>query len=131
MQISHIMETALYVSDLAEAKRFYHELLGLEIVQENWDRNIFFKCGSSILAIFNPLETRKTTKNVPTHGTQGSWHMAFGIPAGSISEYKSFLSKKWIIVEKETTWENWSKSLYFRDPSGNSLEFIEENYWFQ
>jgi len=36
-----------------------------------------------------------------------------------------------IIVEIEIEWENSNKSrsIYFRDPAGNLVEFITKNYW--
>jgi len=36
-----------------------------------------------------------------------------------------------IQIEKEIEWGNriGSKSIYFRDPAGNLVEFITKNYW--
>ena len=41
------------------------------------------------------------------------------------------LVEKNIQVEKEIVWENDIKcrSIYFRDPAGNLVEFITRNYW--
>ena len=51
-----------------------------------------------------------------------------------LTEYgkaKKLLTVNSIQVEKEIAWENdiKSKSIYFRDPAGNLVEFITRNYW--
>ena len=44
------------------------------------------------------------------------------------------LRKTWevtleIAIESEITWKNGARSVYFRDPAGNSLEFAEPKLW--
>ena len=42
MQLSQLSEAALYTSDLASAERFYHEVLGVEIVASYFDQIVRF-----------------------------------------------------------------------------------------
>jgi catechol-2,3-dioxygenase len=44
---------------------------------------------------------------------------------------KKLLVEGKIQIEKETEWGNniESRSIYFRDPAGNLVEFITKDYW--
>ena len=58
-------------------------------------------------------------------------HIAFEIDGAEYGKAKKLLKDNSIQVEKEIAWENdiKSKSIYFRDPAGNLVEFITRNYW--
>jgi catechol 2,3-dioxygenase-like lactoylglutathione lyase family enzyme len=58
-------------------------------------------------------------------------HIAFEIEAEEYEEAKELLGQNNIQVEKEIAWENdiKSKSIYFRDPAGNLIEFVTRNHW--
>jgi catechol 2,3-dioxygenase-like lactoylglutathione lyase family enzyme len=47
MKINGIKETCIYVEDLNEAKRFYHETLGLAVISHVDGKHIFFRAGNS------------------------------------------------------------------------------------
>src|SRR5882724_12979567 len=53
MQPSKIFETVLYAEDLAAAERFYHEALGLEVLERS-NLTVVFRCGGGVLLIFDP-----------------------------------------------------------------------------
>jgi catechol 2,3-dioxygenase-like lactoylglutathione lyase family enzyme len=76
MQASRILETALYVRDVAEAISFYRDIIGLEPVGKVSERNAFFRCGDGILLLFKAEETLKPpapgSLPVPPHGTIGA-----------------------------------------------------------
>ena len=133
MKLNKILETALYVNNLEEAEKFYVDILGLEVVKRSQSipaRDLFLRCGDTMLLLFNPEETKIDTGVVPTHGTIGQGHMAFGIPRSDFDNWREYLIKNSITIEKEADWEKGTHSIYFRDPSGNSIEFIEEDHWF-
>ncbi|HET6726985.1 MAG TPA: hypothetical protein VFH19_03040, partial [Nitrososphaeraceae archaeon] len=56
---------------------------------------------------------------------------AFEIGSDEYEEAKDLLDKNNIQIEKEMAWKNdiKSRSIYFRDPAGNLVEFITRNYW--
>ena len=58
-------------------------------------------------------------------------HIAIEIESDEYEQAKHLLEKNNIHIEKEIAWENniKSRSIYFRDPSGNLVEFITRNYW--
>ncbi len=48
MQPSRIFETVLYAKDLTEAEKFYHEALGLEVI-ERGNVAVAFRCCDAVL----------------------------------------------------------------------------------
>lgn len=133
MQATRILETALYVRDVAEAVEFYSGVLGLELVRASSARNAFFRCGDGILLLFKAEETLMPAQSgelpVPVHGTSGPGHVCFAATFDELSAWRQRLLAHGITIEQELEWPNGAHSLYFRDPSGNSLEFGEPKLW--
>lgn len=131
--IDGILETALYVDDLDAAEAFYGELLGLERVLRAGDRHVFYRCGPGILLIFNRAETLKPPPDdalpVPPHGTAGAGHVCFRMGGPAIDRMAEKLNKAGIVIESDFRWPTGARSLYFRDPAGNSLECAEPRLW--
>lgn len=131
--IDGILETALYVDDLDAAEAFYGELLGLERVLRAGDRHVFYRCGPGILLIFNRAETLKPPPDdalpVPPHGTTGPGHVCFRMDGPAIDRMVEKLNKAGIVIESDFRWPTGARSLYFRDPAGNSLECAEPRLW--
>lgn len=128
MEIKGILETSLYANNLKAAENFYRTLPGLQFVSKETNRHLFFRCGESMLLIFNPLSTSPGNE-IPAHGSSGPGHVAFSINPGSTTLWKRFFSENSIEIESEVTWPNGSVSLYFRDPAGNSLELVSPDIW--
>lgn len=130
---SAALEAALYVDDLAAAEHFYGTIMGLEIVARVAERHIFFRTGSTILLIFDPAITITGSDNpnlpVPGHGAHGPGHFCFAAEAADISAWRDWLEAAEIPIEADFHWPNGARSLYFRDPAGNSLEFAEPRLW--
>ncbi len=134
MQPPAILEAALYVSDLAEAERFYGEALGLERIARVEGRHVFFRCGQTVLLLFNPSATAgppaaDARLPVPPHGARGQGHLCFAATAEEIARWKAHLEAAGIAIEADFEWPGGGRSIYFRDPSGNSLEFAEPRIW--
>jgi len=129
-----IAETCLYAENLEEIESFYTEILGLEVIMKEENRHIFFKCGDSMLLVFNPehtlnIQTEMDGSPIPLHGAKGPGHLAFGVAPDEFEPLKSDLRKKSIPIESEVDWPNKSRSFYFRDPANNSLEIITNDMW--
>ncbi|MGK9054683.1 VOC family protein [Neorhizobium sp. CSC1952] len=131
--IEGILETALYADDLDAAEAFYGGVLGLEKVLRAGNRHVFFRSGPGILLIFNPAETIKPPPAdalpVPPHGTTGPGHVCFRMSDEAIDRLKEKLNKAGIAIESDFRWPNGARSIYFRDPAGNSLECAEPRLW--
>jgi catechol 2,3-dioxygenase-like lactoylglutathione lyase family enzyme len=131
---SAILESALYVTDLDIAEGFYREVLGLPVIARVDGRHVFFRCGAGVLLLFNAEATRvppppDARLPVPPHGTSGAGHLCFAATSGEIEDWKRRLEDRGIVVEADFEWPNGGRSIYFRDPSGNSLEFAEPRIW--
>ena len=134
MTPSAILESALYVTDLGAAEAFYDEVMGLERIARAEGRHVFFRCGAGVLLLFNAEATRQPPAldarlPVPPHGASGPGHLCFAATADEIDRWKSHLTDRKIAVEADFKWPNGGRSIYFRDPSGNSIEFAEPRIW--
>lgn len=132
MKIGKIVETSIYSTNLEDMKDFYVNKLGLEFVSEQKGRHVFIKTDNNMLLIFNHEIT--ITENETSHGAStppSVIHIAFEIDSGEYDTAKKMLIESNIQIEKEIEWGNriGSKSIYFRDPAGNLVEFITKNYW--
>ncbi len=128
MPINKIVETTIYVRDLERSEAFYKDTLGLEFESRQPGRHVFLKAGKSMLLIFNPQATPAET-NLPLHGTSGVAHLAFEIDPDDYDKWKETLSQKKVPLEKEVTWPNGARSIYFRDPDNHAVELITKGYW--
>jgi catechol 2,3-dioxygenase-like lactoylglutathione lyase family enzyme len=128
-----MLETALYADDLDKAEVFYEGVLGLQKITRAGGRHVFFRCGPGVLLIFNPAETvkppEKNALQVPPHGTRGQGHACFRVSSDNIDAMAAKLKAADIAIESEVHWPNGGRSIYFRDPAGNSLECAEARIW--
>lgn len=129
MEPRYILETAIYVTDLIKAEKFYTEVLGLKVNSKKEGRHIFFNCGRGMLLVFNPEETIKSSGKVPAHGSKGQGHVAFAIDSTDFDKWKSHLKEHNVEMESEVDWDQGGPSIYFRDPSGNSIELTTPSIW--
>ncbi|WP_437221849.1 VOC family protein [Planctomicrobium sp. SH661] len=128
-QILSVVETGIYVDDLDAAEDFYSRVLGLPVIRKEPGRHIFFEVGdSSVLLAFLPESTLKGDQ-FPAHGTKGPSHFAMGIDASSLDHWREYLTAHRIAIEHEMEWPRGGKSIYFRDPAGNSVELITPGLW--
>lgn len=131
---SGILESALYAEDLDAAEAFYRDVLGLERLSRVGDRHVFFRCGDGVLLIFNPERTVEPPAPdaklpVPPHGMRGQGHVCFRASEEEIDGWKAQLAGHGIAIEAEFEWPKGGRSIYFRDPSGNSIEFANPKIW--
>ncbi|HRP80147.1 MAG TPA: VOC family protein [Aquamicrobium sp.] len=137
---SGILESALYVDDLDKAEAFYGGVLGLERISRVGNRHVFFRCGDGVLLLFNPAETVKPPAPdaklpVPPHGTKGEGHLCFRATGEEIERFRAHLESHGVAIEADFHWPprgdepSGGRSIYFRDPAGNSLEIAEPRIW--
>jgi catechol 2,3-dioxygenase-like lactoylglutathione lyase family enzyme len=129
MKATNILETCLYVSDLAAAEEFYARVLGLEAISREAGRHVFFRAGRGVFLLFNPDETAEGQNEIPGHGARGPGHAAFAMRAGDVDAWRERLAAEGVEIEREIAWPNGAVSLYFRDPAGNCLELATPNLW--
>ena len=129
-----VLEAALYAPDLAAAEAFYGGVLNLEKITRINDRHVFYRVGDTVLLIFNPNRTVEGSSNpdlpVPPHGSEGQGHVCFRATAAQLSAWVERLTAAGHPVEADFHWPNGARSIYVRDPAGNSVEFAEPRLWF-
>ncbi len=129
MQVNEILETCIYVNDLRAAESFYRDVLGLEQIGQQEGRHVFFRCGRQMFLVFDPAASSSTAGELPPHGAVGSVHVAFAVPADSLTAWRVQLESNGVEIEKTVEWPSGGRSLYFRDPAGNSLELATPGIW--
>lgn len=132
-EIEGVLEAAIYAPDLDAAEHFYGTVLGLERIARHDDRHIFFRCGQTVVLIFNPAETVKPAPAgalpVPAHGANGAGHLCFRVAADALDTMAKRLQDAGTVIEADFRWPGGARSIYFRDPAGNSLECAEPKLW--
>ncbi|MCW5768793.1 MAG: VOC family protein [Phycisphaeraceae bacterium] len=130
-----IHETVLYGEDLDALERFYREVVGLRMVSRVEERSRGFRVSASqVLLVFRASVTRRGHPMVPTHWATGEGHVAFSIERGAYEAWRERMVNAGVEIEQEVQWEpldgmERGRSLYVRDPAGNSVEFIEGEVW--
>ncbi len=130
MQPLRIIETCLYVDDLESAEAFYRRVLGLETYAKVPGRHVFFRSGAGMFLLFDAAATANSgMAGIPAHGAHGPGHTAFAILEADLDAWRGKLRAERIEIESDYTWPNGGRSLYFRDPAGNSLELTTPGTW--
>lgn len=129
-----VLETVLYAADLDAAERFYSDVLGLPLYSKSAGRQIFYKLADQMLLIFNPQVTTTSPAPgarlpVPPHGAFGHGHICFKANAEDIEGWRQRLGTHGVAIEADFEWPGGGRSIYFRDPAGNCLEFAEPRIW--
>lgn len=131
------LESALYADDLEAAKDFWQDVMGLQAFQTVPDRHVFFYISENppqILLIFRAAETKKKPKPdarlpVPPHGTRGHGHFCLAVAPETLDAWCDHLKAKGVQIEADFNWPNGARSIYFRDPAGNSIELADPAIW--
>lgn len=134
MQPRAILESALYVDDLDAAEEFYGQVIGLPLIRRLAGRHAFFRCGEGILLLFRAEATEVPLPAgaplpVPTHGARGPGHLCFRAGEEGLDGWRKHLEAQGVTIEADFEWPGGGRSIYFRDPAGNSLEFAEPRIW--
>ena len=133
MSPAGILETVLYAKDLAATETFYRDVLGLQPFVSVAGRHFFYRCGDQVLLVFNPDATSVPPAPgalpVPPHGAEGPGHICFRASAAEIEGWLERLQSKDVTIEADFEWPGGGRSIYFRDPAGNCLEFAEPRIW--
>jgi catechol 2,3-dioxygenase-like lactoylglutathione lyase family enzyme len=127
-----ILETAIYAEDIDQAEAFYRDVFGLEVVTKVPGRLVFLKCGQQMLLVFDPVKSAEADPEIviPRHGARGPGHFCFRArDAAEVAEWRDHFRKLGIPVEHDHVWKDGARSLYVRDPAGNSVEVGEARMW--
>ena len=122
-----ILESSLYVGDLARSIRFYEEVMGFRVVSNFGERGCAMEAGPhQVLLLFKKGASRAIQS---PHDGDGELHVAFAIPASELVNWESWLASKGIAIEEKRSWELGGWSIYFRDPDRHLLELATPGTW--
>lgn len=127
MSLLAIHHVAIICSDYAASKRFYTEILGLEILAENYrvERDSYkldlaLPDGSQIELFSFPNPPKRLSRPE----AQGLRHLAFNVK--SVEEYSQYLERSGVVVEPIRIDEFTGKPFtFFQDPDGLPLELYQ------
>ncbi|OJW28712.1 MAG: glyoxalase [Rhodospirillales bacterium 69-11] len=132
-RISGVLETSLYVEDLARSRAFYDRLFGFETIFCD-DRMCAMEVpGEQVLLLFRHGMTDEPAPApdgfIPPHHGRGALHLCFAIPYGELARWETHLQAQGVPLESKLSWPQGGVSLYFRDPDGHSLEVATPGLW--
>lgn len=133
--VKKILETALYVDDVARSQAFYERVLGFTPIFSEGNRLHALSVGESgqVLLLFTkngsvaPTETDGGT--IPPHDGGGNLHLAFAIDRADMESWKAKLSDSGTALESIVTAQFGGTSLYFRDPDNHLVELATPGIW--
>ncbi|MGN2434132.1 VOC family protein [Pseudomonas syringae] len=132
-RLNRIIETALYVDDLAKAKSFYLATLELDVMFESPTLVAFNVGGSNTLLLFKrgaSLQTQYLSGGeIPPHDAHGRIHVCFAIDADQMQPWVERLALAEVAIEGRTEWPKGGSSIYFRDPDENLVELMTPGCW--
>ena len=111
MEVEHVDFVSFLTQDLARAKRFYTETLGLEVETEG-DSDLELRCGQVTLDVFDPSSIGQPFAPSPAG-------LALRVP--DVDAARAELESKGVRFDGETIETSVCRQAWFTDPDGNAL----------
>jgi catechol 2,3-dioxygenase-like lactoylglutathione lyase family enzyme len=132
-KLEGVLETVLYVDDLARAASFYEATLGLSALYGDHRMRAYDVMHRGVLLLFRRGASLRTVEmpggTIPPHDGAGPVHIAFSIAADALAGWETHLGNRKVEIEGRTEWPRGGKSIYFRDPDGHLLELATPGLW--
>lgn len=132
-RVRGILETSVYVADLARAHAFYGGILGLERMVSGDRLCVYDAAPGETLLVFLRGATAEDvpTKGgvIPGHHSEGPSHFAFKIAKADLDRWRAHFAQVRVPIVSEVTWPAGGVSLYVNDPDGNVVEFAAPALW--
>ena len=109
--VDHVV---MHVEDVARAKRFYVDLLGMEVAHEH-DGRVFLRCGQQQVGLFEGRQGGTGSAGRDLN------HIALQVESGSYEEVKAALEAAGIAVSGR---KGDPRCIYFRDPDGHMIQIL-------
>ena len=123
-EIGHVL---LRVLDLERSKKFYSEVLGFQVLEEDPEHGGTFMAlpgQSHAIDLFPVKDLEAAHRQTP--GARGLGHIAFRVESeAALREAYATLHEHGVEVTRAVDHES-QKSVYFLDPDGNALEIYYE-----
>lgn len=132
-RIDKVLETSLYVADLARSVRFYEAVLGLTPMFDDGRLAALDTGSGQVLLLFRRGASEAPSPVpggiIPPHGGDGHLHLAFAIAADSLDAWRAQLARHRVTIEGTVLPERGGTSVYFRDPDGHLIELATPGLW--
>ena len=122
--IGHVL---LRVLDLERSKKFYSDVLGFRVLEEDPEHGGTFMAleGQSHAIDLFPIRDAEAARR-QTPGVRGLGHIAFRVDSeAALKDAHATLQKHGVEVTRSIDHVS-QKSIYFNDPDGNALEIYYE-----
>jgi catechol 2,3-dioxygenase len=122
--IGHVL---LRVADQEASKRFYRDVLGFAIAEEDPEHGgVFMTLGENFHTLDIGQHPAPETAQRPQRGQIGLGHIAFQVGSyAALRDAYTHLVKNGVEILRATNHVN-QRSFYFADPDGNTLEIYYE-----
>ena len=131
--LAGVLETALYVDNLARARDFYTRLFALAPMHEDPRLVALAIAPAQVLLLFLRGGSDATVTlpggSIPPHDGGGRLHVAFAIAGDDLRRWEERLGELGVAVEARMAWPRGGHSLYFRDPDQHLLELATPGLW--
>lgn len=126
-----ILESSLYVTDVARSVQFYEEIFGFQVIAEFGERGCAMRVGMrQVLLLFKKGASRVASRtNLSPHDGNGELHIAFAIGMQELERWEEWLRESGIAIEEKRAWELGGFSIYLRDPDRHLLELATPGIW--
>lgn len=122
-----ILESSLYVDDVAVSARFYEKIFGFRMISDFGERGCAMQAGTrQVLLLFKKGGSHSIQS---PHDGNGELHLAFAIPVSELDTWEAWLAENEIPVEEKRTWDRGGQSVYFRDPDRHLIEIATPGVW--
>ena len=111
MEVEHVDFVSVLTQDLARAKRFYTDVLGLEIETEG-ESDMELRLGQVTLDVFDPSSIGQQFAVSPAG-------LALRVP--DVDEARAELEAKGVVFDGDTVETGVCRMAFFKDPDGNAL----------
>jgi catechol 2,3-dioxygenase-like lactoylglutathione lyase family enzyme len=111
MQVERVDFVSFLTEDIARAKQFYTEVLGLEIESEG-ESDMEFRCGQVTLDVFDPSSIGQPFAPSPAG-------LALRVP--DVDAARAELEARGVAFDGETIRTSVCRQAWFKDPDGNAL----------
>src|SRR5258708_6737355 len=114
-EITGILETSLYVADLARSATFYEKVLGLARMFEDDRLTAMSVAGKQVLLLFKRGASKQPVSipagEMPPHDGSGQNHLAFSCTAEELPKWEAKLATEKVAIESRIHWERGGTSI--------------------
>src|ERR1700759_2395567 len=102
-QSEGILESSLYIEDVAVSAKFYERIFGFRIISDFGERGCAMQAGNRhVLLLF---KKGGSLRILTAHDGSGELHIAFAIAPSELANWEAWLAENGIAIEEKHKWE--------------------------